>query len=59
MTKTLFFNKYTNWEKDLTYKESQRKDLSYYTIKEYSESEYNKIVEMWIEEVKKLIDNII
>lgn len=56
---TLFFNKYINWEKDLTYKESQREDLSYYTIREYSESEFNKIVEMWIEEVKKLIDNII
>lgn len=56
---TLFFNKYTNWEKDLTYKESDRKDLDYYTIREYSESEFNKIVEMWIEEVKRLIDNII
>lgn len=55
----IFFNKYTNWEKDLTYTESQRKDLSYYTIREYSESEYNKIVEMWIEEVKILIDKII
>ena len=55
----IFFNKYTDWTKDLTYTESQREDLSYYTIKEYSESEYNKIVEMWIEEVKRLIDNII
>lgn len=55
----IFFNKYTDWSKDLTYKESQRKDLSYYTIREYSESEFNKIVEMWIEEVKRLIDNII
>ena len=53
MTKTLFFNKYTNWEKDLTYKESQRKDLSYYTIKEYSESEYNKIVDEKIDEKTK------
>lgn len=55
----IFFNKYINWEKDLTYTESQRKDLSYYTIREYSESEFNKIVEMWIEEVKRLIDKII
>ena len=55
----IFFNKYTNWEKDLTYKESTRSDLSYYTIREVSIEEYNKIVSMWIEEVKRLIDNII
>ena len=59
MTKTIFFNKYTNWEKDLTYSESQRKDLSYYTLREYEEKEFNRIVNMTIEEVKILIDNII
>ena len=59
MTKTIFFNKYTNWEKDLTYSESQRKDLSYYTLREYEEKEFNKIVNMTIEEVKILIDSII
>jgi len=55
----IFFNKYTNWEKDLTYSESQRKDLSYYTLREYEEKEFNRIVNMTIEEVKILIDNII
>lgn len=55
----IFFNKYTNWEKDLTYSESQRKDLSYYTLREFTETEYSEVVNMWIEEVKKLIDNII
>lgn len=55
----IFFNKYTDWTTDLTYTESQRPNLSYYTIREYSESEFNKIVEMWIEEVKRLINNII
>lgn len=59
MTKAIFFNKYTNWEKDLTYSESQRKDLNYYTIREVSETEYTRIVNMTIEEVKNLIDNII
>ena len=59
MTKTIFFNKYTNWEKDLTYSESQRKDLSYYTLREYEEKEFNRIVNMTIEEVKILIDSII
>ena len=59
MTKTIFFNKYTNWEKDLTYSESQRKDLSYYTLRELTETEYSEVVNMWIEEVKKLIDSII
>ena len=55
----IFFNKYTNWEKDFTYSESQRKDLSYYTLREYEEKEFNRIVNMTIEEVKILIDNII
>jgi len=55
----IFFNKYTNWEKDLTYSESQRKDLSYYTLREYEEKEFNRIVNMTIEEVKILIDSII
>jgi len=55
----IFFNKYTNWEKDLTYSESQRKDLSYYTLREYEEKDFNRIVNMTIEEVKILIDNII
>ena len=59
MTKTIFFNKYTNWEKDLTYSESQRKDLSYYTLREYEEKDFNRIVNMTIEEVKILIDSII
>ena len=57
--KTLYFNKYTNWTKDLTYKESTRDNLSYYTIREVSETEYTRIVNMTIEEVKSLIDNII
>lgn len=55
----IFFNKYTNWEKDLAYSESQRKDLSYYTLREYEEKEFNRIVNMTIEEVKILIDSII
>lgn len=55
----IFFNKYTNWEKDLTYSESQRKDLSYYTLREYEEKEFNRIVNMTIEEIKILIDSII
>jgi len=55
----IFFNKYTDWTKDLTYSESQRKDLSYYTLREYEEKEFNRIVNMTIEEVKILIDNII
>jgi len=55
----IFFNKYTNWEKDLTYSESQRKDLSYYTLREYEEKDFNRIVNMTIEEVKILIDSII
>lgn len=55
----IFFNKYTNWTKDLTYSESQRKDLSYYTLRELTETEYSEVVNMWIEEVKKLIDSII
>ena len=57
--KTLYFNKYTNWTKDLTYKESIRDNLSYYTIREVSETEYTRIVNMTIEEVKSLIDSII
>lgn len=55
----IFFNKYTDWTKDLTYSESQRKDLSYYTLREYEEKEFNRIVNMTIEEVKILIDSII
>jgi len=55
----IFFNKYTDWTKDLTYSESQRKDLNYYTLREYEEKEFNRIVNMTIEEVKILIDSII
>ena len=56
---TIFYNKYTDWTKDLTYEVTQRKDISYYTLRDYSLEEFNKIVRMEIEEVKKLIDKII
>jgi hypothetical protein len=56
---TIFYNKYTNGDKDLTYTESQRSDLSYYTLRDYQLEEFDKIVNMSIEEVKKLIDKII
>jgi hypothetical protein len=56
---TIFYNKYTDWSKDITYTESQRSDLSFYTLRDVTLEEFNKIVRMEIEEVKKLIDKII
>ena len=56
---TIFYNKYTDWTKDLTYTESDRKDLSYYTLRNVSLEEFKEILNMSIEEVKKLIDKII
>ncbi len=56
---TIFYNKYTDWTKDLTYSETKRQDISYYTLRDYSLAEFNKIVNMSIEEVKNLIDKII
>lgn len=56
---TLYFNKFTNWTKDFTYVESDRKDLDYFTQRLYSECEYNQIVKMNIEEIKDLINKII
>jgi hypothetical protein len=43
----------------LTYKESDRTDLSYYALRDYPLEEFDKIVTMSIEEVKTLIDKII
>jgi hypothetical protein len=43
----------------LTYTESDRKDLSYYTLRNVSLEEFKEILNMSIEEVKKLIDKII
>lgn len=57
--KTIYINKYQDWTKDLTYEVSDRKDLSYYTLRDISEKEFNKIVNLTIKEVKDLIDNII
>ena len=45
---TIFYNKYTNGDKDLTYTESQRSDLSFYTLRNVSLEEFNKIVNMSI-----------
>jgi len=56
---TIFYNKYINGDKDLTYQETTRKDLSFYTLRDYTLEEFNKIVTMSIEEVKTLIDKII
>jgi hypothetical protein len=59
---TIFYNKYTNGDKDLTYEDKsiERKDsISYFTLRDVSLEEFNKIVRMEIEEVKKLIDKII
>ena len=56
---TIFYNKYTDWTKDLTYEVTQRQDISYYTLRDYPLEEFDKIVNMSIEEVKKLIDKII
>lgn len=56
---TIFYNKYNDWTKDLTYKPTTRKDLSYYTLRDYTLEEFDKIVNMSIEEVKRLIDKII
>jgi uncharacterized protein YnzC (UPF0291/DUF896 family) len=56
---TIFYNKYTNGDKDLTYTESDRKDISYYILRDYWLEEFKEIVNMSIEEVKKLIDKII
>ena len=56
---TIFYNKYTNGDKDLTYQETTRKDLSFYTLRDVTFEEFNKIVNMSIEEIKKLIDKII
>ena len=58
----IYFNKYNNWEKDITYSESDRKDLSYYTIKWVDDKEYDRLsddTKSSIEEVKNLINNII
>lgn len=59
---TLFFNKYLDWSKDMTYKESDRKDLSYYTLKDFTDEEFEKLsdhVKTTVNEIKTLIDNII
>ena len=56
---TIFYNKYTDWTKDLTYSETTRQDISYYTLRDYWLEEFSKIVNMSIEEVKTLIDKII
>lgn len=57
--KTLYFNKYNNWTTDMTYSISDRKDLDYFTQREVSEDEYNRVVNMTIEEIKIIINNII
>ena len=57
--KQIFINQYTNWTKDITYSQSNREDLKTFIQKEVSEEDFNKLVKMWIEEVKRLIDDII
>ena len=57
--KQIFFNQYTNWTKDITYSQSNREDLETFIQKEVSEEDFNKLVKMWIEEVKRLIDDIL
>lgn len=57
--KQIFFNKYTNWTKDLTYTQTNREDLEVSIERKVSEEEFNKLVKLEIEEVKKIIDNVL
>jgi hypothetical protein len=55
----IFFNKYTNWEKDLTYKESDREDLELYTIKELTEEQFSELATLTINQIREVINTII
>lgn len=58
----LYFVKYTDWTKDIQYNIPSDSRVDYFTQKEVSDEEFNKLsddVKTSVEEIKNLINNII
>ena len=59
---TLYFVKYTDWTKDMKYNIPTDSRIDYFTQKEVSDEEFNRLsddVKTTVNEIKDLINNII
>ena len=59
---TLYFVKYTDWTKDMQYSIPTDSRVDYFTQKEVSDEEFNRLsddVKTTVDDIKDLINNII